>query len=634
MMNSDIEDPNDNEDLIYKDMQSYWPKENDFEDLKYRIISMFRKPELKGKIQTRDKLIQSVRDIEQFYHLKNIVFELRLNELRKLNRKTVNRHKTNYEKRLDAWENQQRSVPANYQDRATAHVLLEHVPVSKFIVGEFTQRYWISDQRFNNYAHLKVHDIKISIEGLTNNFVREHLKMQPLTSILYDIDENGNEIKYTALPTEYPLDSYNSPVTPFTRWRFIPDTELIESVKNDQTIKMTLEFMMKGKHVEGLTGLLYEEEDCSAYDDNPSEFALCKYGGKDAFHLTYDIVNVMHLREINNLFALKYENQQNGEDSGVITEMSTNWSEPYTYECENGPFGLLKEIRRSKISTVLSSPKMYFPPELPGYMQLYYDLNNAEVSTESRYVHCDTGEELPTYFNNATLSGAIALTISLEKVKGVIEDDEDVILDFSSTAITTIDFSMSDPLFTSAIETLLVAHFKEHFTAVQLATIKYNPLYPPPVFVQPSKFFFQTVCTDCSYVLGEPDDKDLDGYLITVYQTKSINHIEVQYPSDPYNTYGLNHAIPARAHTAGVFLGAHITFCDIYYPSFEEGGYIDDMFVVVKEQSSDPNKPTWQELFIKYGSDMCIQFGEEQFKDEGVMSIYQVYIMIVHATQV
>ena len=133
--------------------------------------------------------------------------------------------------------------------------------------------------------------------------------------------------------------------------------------------------------------------------------------------------------------------------------------------------------------------------------------------------------------------------------------------------------------------------------------------------------------------MGEPDDKDLDGYLITVYQTKSINHIEVQYPSDPYNTYGLNHAIPARAHTAGVFLGAHITFCDIYYPSFEEGGYIDDMFVVVKEQSSDPNKPTWQELFIKYGSDMCIQFGEEQFKDEGVMSIYQVYIMIVHATQ-
>ena len=258
MMNSDIEDPNDNEDLIYKDMQSYWPKENDFEDLKYTIISMFRKPELKGKIQTRDKLIQSVRDIEQFYHLKNIVFELRLNELRKLNRKTVNRHKTNYEKRLDAWENKQRSVPANYQDRATAHVLLKHVPVSKFIVGEFTQRYWISDQRFNNYAHLKVHDIKISIEGLTNNFVREHLKMQPLTSILYDIDENGNEIKYTALPTEYPLDSYNSPVTPFTRWRFIPDTELIESIKNEQTIEVTLEFMMKGKHVEGLTGLLYE----------------------------------------------------------------------------------------------------------------------------------------------------------------------------------------------------------------------------------------------------------------------------------------------------------------------------------------------------------------------------------------
>lgn len=619
-MIADIEAPISDNDKIYRKLSTYWPKENDFEDFKYTVYSMFNQMTNTQLYEIRNKWVMLIRNLEHFYFLKNIKFDIRLKQLQTTLR-TKKKAQANYQNRLSKWTQEQLGSINNNAEETSAFIELDRVPVNKFVIGEFTQRYWISDQRFNNFAHLRVKDISVSIEGLSDAEVRSHLKIKPLTSIMYDINEVGEQVKHTSIPTEYPLYESSTEVTPFTLWRFLPDNHLVGKIQNLETIKISITFSMRGLFVEGLNGRV--EDGCAEFDDDELKFSECKYAGKAPFHLTYDIVSVMHLKEINNLFRLKYEEQQKGNDSGVITDMSTDWSEPFSYECETSPFGYYKEIRRTKIVTVLDAPLMYFPPELPGYMELYFDLNEGAVSTESTFVDCNTNETLAPNLNNATLSGAIALTISLEKVKGIVDTDEDVILDLSSTAITDLDFSIQDPLFTDALKTLLKSHFQKHFTSVQLATIKYEPGFEPPVFVQPSKFYFQTVCNNCTYTL-DGLATELDGYLITAFQTKSINHVEVQYPSDPHNTFGLDHAIPANVFTAGVFLGAHITFCDIYFPSFQGGEYVEDMFIVTKERSSDPNKPNWQELYVKYRTDMCIEFGEQNFKSEGVMSIYQV----------
>ena len=590
MLFSQIQDLSSDMTEIYIDLPSFWPKEYDFEDLKYTVYSKFKSHEFK---EVRDELVKLIRNLEHFYQTKNILFDLDLQQLRASLRGN-DRKTTIYQKRLEQWISSQDLVVSGEQKDTTTIVKIS-VPVNKFIIGEFTQRFWISDQRFNNYAHLRVQDISVSIDGIPDSLVNEHLKIQPLTSILYDIDASEKQLVYSSIPTEYPLVKETNAVTPFTLWRFNPDSVLVSKIHQKEMIQVKMTFSMTGVFVEGLDGRA--DDDCLQYDNDPEKFSDCKYGGVDPFYLMYDIVNVMHLREVNNLFALKYENQlKNGTDEGVVTHIDTDWSEEYGFGCQSTPFGDFITKYKVKVESTLQAPKMSFPPTLPGYMELLFEMEESTVTKEINFYDCDTEEHIgESQTQLYELNAGIKLTISLEKVTGNVGEEE-VSLDLASTAIEGIEFSPTDPLDDDAILTIFKQSFTENFSAVQLATIKYDPAFKPPEFVQPSKFFFQTVSTAC---LGCSID-EIDGYLITVYQTKSQNHIDLGYPSDPHNTYGLDHAIPAQNYTAGVFLGAHIAFCDVYYESFRNASEVQDLFTVTKKTSSKPDKPQSKELYIEY----------------------------------
>merc|ERR1712179_456695 len=79
MLFSQIQDLSSGMTEIYLDLPSFWPKEYDFEDLKYTVYSKFKSHEFK---EVRDELVKLIRNLEHFYQTKNILFDLDLQQLR------------------------------------------------------------------------------------------------------------------------------------------------------------------------------------------------------------------------------------------------------------------------------------------------------------------------------------------------------------------------------------------------------------------------------------------------------------------------------------------------------------------------------------------------------------------------
>lgn len=588
------------EDTILEQPHTMWPKEFDFVELKNVITSALKS----GQVMHDWLLV--VKNLEKLYHLRNLqaalTLETTLFYLARGQRSTeVTDFRKIYEQHQTTTTTTTKTAP---EEKTVTTVVMKDVPAHLLAAGLIEKQIWPSNQEFNNYAHLRVNDVTVTVDNKAFDFL-----VQSYNVLFHDLLKDGSTEALTGLPVIFPSSRENQAMsTPFARWHLMPEgNEAIDYLATRQLVDVSITFEMSGVHMPGLTGR--QSPDCNPASGMDA-FTDCKYGGSTPFYGLFDIVSVMGLAEINNLLALKYENQiQNGVDEGVTTAVSTEWTPDIgDPTCIHIPG--LPPINMSiyvKMDAKFEAPKIQFPQNLEGFIELTYEILDGLLYERVVTYTCDeasdeTGDQTEEY----PLTGHLKVVVPLAATVGSIEEDGKVYLHFEQAALNSVDFSYDNPLGLPKLLAFTKKEFIRTFTQTELARLKFDPRVTPE-FVRPDKFIFQTVCEGCT---GSPDD---EGYLITMFKTKSPNSLWIGHPVDP-SILGLDHATPDEFN-AVIFLASHIIMCDVYYKSFQESN--SELQFAVRSVPS-PVHPTDQILDIEYLTDMCIAFSIPELSQNDV----------------
>lgn len=586
----------------------HWPKEFDFQEFRQNVETMFTAlPAGEEKLEIKRTWTRLLFDFESLYHLRNMEATLILHTtLHHLSQRSGEQFGTGHFRAAVEQDKMAKRIVEKPRDtQLTSSIELKGVPAHLLAAGLVEKQIWPSAQLFNDYAHLRVNGITVQVDGVEAN-ENDYLILSN-NVLFHDLNQDGDRLAYSGFPVSFPHKM--QPTTPFNRWRLMAASQSAKAyLKAKHTVDVKLSFHMQGLYTPGLTGLVRDEK-CPA--DDPDAFTECKYNERIPFYAMCDIVTAMSLPEINHLLRQKYENQiDNGIDEGVTTWVDTDWSGNIgNLACTEIPnVGSYNITTYVKMSAHLGPPRIQFPQNLEGFIELTYLLLDAHLYERSFTYECrPNGNLLGNKTDTFDIFGSITVVVPLAMTTGCIDGDDGdgiVYLYFEESALNSKNITYNNPLGKDQLFEATKRVFIKTFTQTELARLKYDPGVTPK-FVRPKKFVFMTVCEGCTGSLAD------EGYLITMIQTQSINSLWIGHQVDPH-TLGLEDACP-NAYNAVVYLASHITMCDIYFDAFQKAD-TDLSFAVQVDHTTDGHPF----LVIQYLTDFCVAFTVPELAENDV----------------
>ena len=348
-----------------------------------------------------------------------------------------------------------------------------------------------------------------------------------------------------------PTEGY-APMTPFGEWIFsIPnitsDTTNVNITYSRPTTTLRIEFYLNIIFFPEPSNIKpFSLNDDACFPNDQTEECLLQTIHQHSVTGDWDAVMVMDIKRTNELFAQKYEHQEN--HGGLMGDVVTGWGKIFEF----GDYYF-----EGRLNGTVGPPLISFMLNNPDTLRMLMYLTDA--IWETRMVDGSTGNVVDSEILHITDPVAMKSFNSISIIKGDVTSQEVIVVDLSSSNLD-IDIEEIPHEDAATMRALLEEKMKELSSAsYELGTVDFDSAVTPPV-LQPRAFHFTT---------GGFDDTSK---LFICILTKRENSRRGRDPSvcEIFILSKDTDPVIPSGYSASLYVSSHLVFSEIIHPSFED----------------------------------------------------------------